>query len=162
MNNKLLVYFFLICLGLLTSWTLYKEVKGDRIGYVDIEKMVNDYALKKQMEHDAGENLNKIQHAIDSMEMIRKTVGGNTPTLLDTQIVRAKAVYQEYYTASANEMNKQVWNRLNPLLEEYGKEKGIELLIGATGNGSLLYADKGRDLTNDLIEYINRKHEKGN
>lgn len=48
------------------------------------------------------------------------------------------------------------------MLEQYGKERNIRLLVGANGAGTVLYGDKGIDMTDDLIKYLNSKYEKGN
>lgn len=161
-KNNLFLYIMITVVIGLGAWITYKEFADKEIAYIDIEKLVNSYELKKDMEKDAGKKLYVIQHAIDSLELIRKTISYQGPTLIDSQIARAKYVYDEYYTSSTNQMNKSIWERLNPAIEQYGKEKGLEMLIGANGSGSLLYADKGRDLTDDLIKYINQKYEKGN
>lgn len=162
MKQNILLYTLLVIVLALSAWVVNKEFSSKEIAYIDIEKLVNGYELKKDMEKDAGKNLYVIQHAIDSLEMIRKTINQQGPTLIDSQISRAKYIYDEYYTSSSNEMNKNIWERLNPVIEQYGKEKGLEILIGANGSGSLLYADKGRDRTDDLIKYINKKYGKGN
>ncbi len=162
MKQNILLYTLLLLVIGLSAWTIRKEFASKEIAYIDIEKLVTGYNLKKDMERDAGQNLYIIQHAIDSLEMIRRTINHPGPTAIDSQIARAKYVYSEFHTSSTNQMNKTIWERLNPVIEQYGKEKGLEILIGANGTGSLLYADKGRDLTDDLIKYINSKYGKGN
>lgn len=162
MKQKILLYTLLLLVIGLLAWTVRREFASKEIVYVDIEKLVTGYNLKKDMERDAGQSLYAIQHVIDSLEMIRKTINSQGPTLIDSQITRARYVYDEYYTSSTNQMNKTIWERLNPVIEQYGKEKGLEIIIGANGTGSLLYADKGRDRTDDLIKYINSKYGKGN
>lgn len=162
MKQNILLYILLLLVLGLTAWTVHKEFSSKEVAYIDIEKLVNGYNLKKDMEKDAGKSLYVIQHAIDSLEMIRKTINQQGPTLIDSQIARARYVYDEYYTSSTTKMNKDIWERLNPVIEQYGKERGLKILIGANGSGSLLYADKGRDLTEDLSKYINEKYGKGN
>jgi outer membrane protein len=66
------------------------------------------------------------------------------------------------YRQSNQEINEQVWRRLNPILEEYGKKRGLHLLLGANGMGSVLYNDDYYDMTNDLINYVDKKYEIGN
>jgi len=160
-RNNVLLYTLLLAVLLLSGWTIYGEIRNRRVAYIDVERLVNSYDFKKDIEKDASKNLFTIQHAIDSLQLIRKTMNQPIPNHIDSQLARAKYVYEEYYNASTKQMNQRIWERLNPVIQEYGKEKGLELLIGATGNGSLLYADKGRDMTDDLADYINKKYEKG-
>jgi Skp family chaperone for outer membrane proteins len=66
------------------------------------------------------------------------------------------------YTQSNRDINEQIWKRLNPLLDEYGKKKKLHLIIGANGMGSVLYNDEYYERTNDVISYINKKYYEGN
>jgi len=51
-----------------------------------------------------------------------------------------------------------IWKRLNPYIAEYGKEKGYAYIYGANGTGNVLYADEGEDITDELIEYVNKRY----
>ncbi len=128
--------------------------------YVNIGKMLEGYKFKQNLDQVSANGLTQIKGVIDSFEMIRK-IGGGT-SRLDTQLTAAKYAFQEYYSRSSQEISKKIWDRLNPLMEQYGREKGVELLIGATGNGSLLYGNESCDVTEDVIRFINNRFEKGN
>lgn len=52
-----------------------------------------------------------------------------------------------------------VWKRINEYVSSYGEEQGYDFIIGATGDGNLMYARKARDVTDEVIEYINLKYE---
>jgi len=162
MKDKMLLYVISAIVLVMLGFTIKKELSIDGIAYIDIEKLVNEYQFKKDLEKDAGNNLYKIKLTIDSLEMIRKTIADLQPTRIDTQLGHAKYVFDKYYDESTKAINKSIWERLNPIIEQYGKEHNLELLIGANGAGTLLYAKKRRDMTNDLVEYINRKYEMGN
>lgn len=63
----------------------------------------------------------------------------------------------------ANELSQKytadVWKRINEYVSAYGEEHGYDFIFGATGDGNLMYARQARDVTNEVIEYINRKYE---
>lgn len=130
-----------------------------KTAYVDIGRMLEEYKFKKSLEDVSASGLTQIKAVIDSFEMVRR-MGAGTPQL-DTQLTAAKYAFQDYYARSGQEISKKIWERLNPLMEQYGKEKGFKLLIGATGNGALLYGDKSCDVTDDVVRYINTRFEKG-
>jgi outer membrane protein len=54
--------------------------------------------------------------------------------------------------------NEQVNKQINQYIEEFGKEKGYKYIYGATGNGSMMYADKEADISKEVISYINDKY----
>lgn len=162
MKDKILLYLTAVTVLLLLGWTIHKEASIQGVGYIDIGKLVDGYEFKKDMEKQAGKNLSRVKHTIDSLEMLQKATAAPGPSRVDSQLRHAKYVFEQYYTASNRDISKQVWDRLNPIIEQYGKERNLELLIGANGAGTLLYATKKRDMTDDLLQYINRKYEKGN
>src|SRR5690606_29337088 len=56
------------------------------------------------------------------------------------------------------EIETIIWNRLNPYIVEFGRARGYDFIYGANGTGSLLYADEGKDLTSELIDYVNQRY----
>lgn len=76
---------------------------------------------------------------------------------------------QEYYIGKAkqfeqeendlmSEYNQQIWKRLNQYAIDYSKEKNIDILFGASGNGTLLHAKQEIDVTEDLVKYCNKRY----
>ncbi len=135
------------------------KVQKSSVAYIDISKMLEGYKFKKDMEAEGTKNLYQIKNTVDSLKLIQKM--GNNP-LVDSQVMYAERAFEQYYSYSNQEMTKKIWERLNPLLEEFGKEVGCELIVGANGAGSVLFGSKKIDVTEDAIGFINRKYEKGN
>lgn len=51
-----------------------------------------------------------------------------------------------------------VLNQINTAAQEYGKEKGFDLIFGTTGSGSLLYGDEAIDITDELLVRLNKSY----
>ena len=158
-TDKIVLYTIALLVMAMAAYLLKKEWSKSKIVYVDIGKMLEGYKFKKDLEAEGTKNLYKIKNTVDSLKMVNKL--DNNP-IIDSQILYAERAFDQYYTYSNQEMTKKIWERLNPLLEQYGKEKKIELLIGANGAGTLLYGDTQRDKTTEVIQYINQHYEKGN
>lgn len=157
--DKVLLYTTsLLTIGLL-SFTLMKQFGSPRTVYVDIGKMQEGYKFKKDLEVEGTKNLYKIKNAIDSLKMVDKV---NANPIIDSQIAYAEQAFNQYYTYSNQEMTKKIWERLNPLLEEFGKQNNYEMIVGANGAGTVLYGNKKNDVTESVINFINKKYEKGN
>lgn len=55
--------------------------------------------------------------------------------------------------------NKQlIINRLNEYITSFAKENSYSLIIGANGEGNVLYGDEKLDITYELIGYCNAKY----
>lgn len=157
--DRIILYITVIVLSILCCYTIYKSTQVNDIVYADIGKVTQEYLFKRDLEKLSGEKLYHLKAIIDSLEMVKKLSGRDDR--VDEQLVQTKHVFEDYYAASNADISKKIWDRLNPVIAQYGREKKIKILLGANGAGSLLYADTGRDITGDLINYINRKYEKG-
>ncbi len=159
--DRVLLYSVCVIVLGLAIYTIGNLLSKKEVAYIDISRLTENYELKKDLENVASQNLYKIREVIDSLKMVQK-IAGNNNTLVDSQLVHAQQVFNDYYSRSNKEINVKIWERLNPVIEQYGKEKKLVLLIGANGAGTLLYADKQQDLTDDLTAYVNGKYAKGN
>lgn len=143
---------------LLFMVVFFQSCQSKKTGYVDTFKLVSDFELQKEYSSLARKELDQARTSIDSVIAIEK--------LKDT--VRANVLKDELYTSLSRnvedhtkELEKIIWNRLNPYISQYGKEKGYQYIYGANGTGNILYADKSEDITDQLIIYVNnRYHDK--
>ncbi|MBT1705601.1 OmpH family outer membrane protein [Chryseosolibacter indicus] len=60
-----------------------------------------------------------------------------------------------------NKMMSAVLNQINSFVEEYAKENNIDIILGTTLSGSLLYGEQSMDITEQVLSSINNKY-KGN
>lgn len=74
-----------------------------------------------------------------------------------TQQAKLTQDYQELALKHAQEIN----DTIEAFLNEYGEEKGFDLLLGkSNATGSVLYGKKAYDVTDEVIEAINKRYEK--
>lgn len=139
-----------------------------KIAVVDAVKLFNAYKMKTEMEaRDAG-RLKYLAGQADSLkkELIVKSKVKDMPKAeleeLYKTFSQANANLEQEYQQSNQAINEQVWKRLNPLIDDYGKAHGFRLIIGANGMGSVLYNDDYYDKTKELTEFVNKKYEEGN
>jgi outer membrane protein len=157
--DKVLLYTSSLLLAGILGVTIKNQFGSPKTVYVDIGKMQEGYKFKKDLEAEGTKNLYKIKNAIDSLKMIDKV---DANPVIDSQIMYAERAFNQYYTYSNQEMTKKIWERLNPLLEEFGKQNNYEMIVGANGAGTVLYGNKENDVTEQAINFINKKYEKGN
>ncbi len=53
-------------------------------------------------------------------------------------------------------VTQTVVNDINDFVKEYGKENGYSIILGATGSGTIMYADESADLTDEILEKLNK------
>jgi outer membrane protein len=70
--------------------------------------------------------------------------------------------YSESLNVKAREeeekMTQAVLDQVNSFVEEYGQKKGYTVILGTTLTGNLLYGEKSRDITQELLEELNASY----
>lgn len=147
---------------------LFSEYQSQKkIAVVDAVKLFNGYKMKQELEAKAGLQLQYLAKVADSVkqELAAKSKDGKTPEAALKDIyksyVDARTTLEQAYQQSNETINEEVWKRLNPAIDEYGRREGLRLIIGANGRGSVLYNDAFYDQTKQVIDFVNNKYEKG-
>jgi outer membrane protein len=139
-----------------------------KIAVVDAVKLFNSYKMKMEMEAQSGAKLEYLARQADSLkkELMARSKTEGVPKAevenLYKVFTQAQGTLEQEYQQSNQAINEQVWKRLNPLIDEYGKKEGLRLIIGANGMGSVLYNNDYYDLTKELTDFVNKKYEEGN
>jgi outer membrane protein len=144
---------------------LRKEQK--KIAVVDAIQLFNSFKMKIEMEEQAAVQFRALTSQADSLKnelTLRSKAGVKSDAIeaLYKQYVQASRQLEAAYEASNRDINEQVWKRLNPLIDEYGKQAGLRLIIGANGMGTVLYNDEYFDHTKSITTFVNKRYEKGN
>lgn len=171
MNNAIIrQYFFTIIAcgitALAITWNNNRINK--KIAVVDAIQLVNSYKMKLELEAESGELLTFLGRKADSLkqDLTGKSKVKDFPKPELDRILsayrNAQGLLEQQYQQSNQSINEQVWKRLNPLIDEYGKGHGFRLIIGANGMGSVLYNDAYYERTKELIDFVNKKYEEGN
>jgi len=54
-----------------------------------------------------------------------------------------------------------VFNKINDYIERYGAENGLQVIIGTTLSGNVLYANEAIDVTENVIKGLNEEYNNG-
>ncbi len=161
MNRIFSILALTIALGAL-SLSIYLMNTQKKMYFVENGKLYDGFTLKKEYENQIQKIRNSRRNMMDSLELTIKQFEAK-------KMVEEYQYAQEFYLEKAKkfeaeedellaEYNQQIWKRLNQYAIDYSKEKGIDLLLGASGNGTILHATEKLDVTNDLIQYANKRY----
>lgn len=160
--NKKNLFTIAIIVILLQALTILLAIKWAerKIAYVDTIKLVNEYKLKKDLEKKAESSLLFYKGKVDSIEAVYKKTPENKQ--LEMELTEGKNQFSYIYESINKEINIKIWERLNPLINKYGKDNDYDILIGANGMGTILYGSQKLDVTEEIMLYINKDYENGN
>jgi outer membrane protein len=75
------------------------------------------------------------------------------------QFYQYKAAIDARISEEDKEMMTGVLNQINSFVEEYAKKNGVDVLLGTTMSGSLLYGNQSMDITEPLLKTLNDKYK---
>lgn len=150
----------LVVLSFLFSYYTWYQMK--RVVVVDAIRLVNEFDLKKILEKEVAKKNQFYTEKLDSLKYIIES--SDAGKLKDNALILYDRIQNDLASSveiSNQNINEQVWKRLNPLIDKFGKEYGYRTIIGANGMGSVLYIDGTMDITNALIKYVNKHYATG-
>ncbi len=166
--KNLIIYAGLILSLALCGLLLYKQTSSSKkIGYITTLRVFEEFELKKELEGDYKKVQMVKQSYLDSIKLNVQTLSLNTNTDPDKEkkienYKRAYLLKEEQFNHENENLyqqyTEQIWKQLNQYVEDYGKENGYDYLLGASGQGNIMYASEKEDLTKQVIEYVNNKY----
>ncbi len=143
-----------------------------KTAYVSTAELYNEFNLKKELE---GRYLREQGQRNKELDSIKLQVQNRYTELLNqkspdkAQIQKFEALESWYYQKEeeikeedgrqAQDYTEQVWKQLNQYIKEYGDKESYTYLYGARGEGNLLYAKDSKNVTKELIEFVNARYE---
>ena len=150
-NKFVVLHFFLLsCNGTQT------------ISYVNPSKLMKGYhgAI---FQHEVFQAKAKIwQQRIDSLSaeyQVLDTAPIATRIGKEQQLLRYRNAVEKQVQQENERLTKAVLEEINAYIKQYGKEKGCTFILGATNAGNIVYAAEGTDISDDVLEGLNKQYD---
>ncbi len=148
-----------------------------RIGYLDMQQVLNLSDAGKAAKDQLQEKLKKYQEQINTkqadLQKLKNDLEKQGMTLNESARAAKEKDYQqklkdfqrftkdaeEELQAKDAEFTKKILESLEKIVQEYGKKNGFAMIFDARGAG-LLYADKSVDLTENILKALNAAQAK--
>lgn len=149
--------------------------KGMPVAYVNMDTLNAKYERleqgKKELEEKYGPKQKKLELMEQSLISDYQKYQENARTMLKSEMEateknlasrdqrlkeEAQRLQQEMMMDQQNMMIQNEKN-LSDFLEQYCEENGIEMVFSYRIGGELLYSKRGYDITNDVVEGMNKK-----
>lgn len=133
-----------------------KEVKFAKMSQVFSESEIKKtYENElKAFERESNAKLEELQQEIKRRERDGDPADVINPLKVELQGMQAQLTQQ--YNEKSDAFQVSIWTELNKRIEEYGKKMGYTYILGANGDGSIMYGDEAEDITEELIKFINK------
>jgi outer membrane protein len=152
----------------LSVWSLSRIEKN---AYVDIAKLYDGFSLKKELESKYQNVESKRKTITDSLKLQLQVFakqleasGAKDKKQLD-EFYKMRTEYQmkdkqfnEDNQALSKQYTEQILKQINQYVVDYGKKSGYDFIFGANSNGTIMYAKEKKDITSEMIVYINERY----
>lgn len=142
----------MVLLGLVGYIGLY--LKPEKKAYIQNQQVFGSFKGTLQLEKKL--KALKEQHA-QTLDSIHALLPGNEALAVTYETLQKNYVMEEQ--ALSDKYTGDLWKDINLHLAVFGKEQGYDFIFGATGNGTIMFANDAHDATREVIEYINTKYE---
>jgi outer membrane protein len=169
---------FVLCLINLSGLAVisYFSFQRPSIVYVDSNKLINNYRgmldARKVFQQKAGgwkANIDtltsEVQKAIMQFEKETSKMTAKERSLSRELIQTKQKQLMEYQQAmntqaqqEDSKMTAGVISQINAYIKKYGEAKGYTIVMAATEYGNIAYADDGLDITDEVLEGLNREY----
>jgi outer membrane protein len=159
------------------SFVIFQSFSTNRnsIVYVDSEKLLNGYKGMMDARAEFEKKRSVWQTNIDSLtkevkDAISKysknlSVSSEKEKELSRELIQTKQKELNDYQSAIKEnagqeearLNRQVYSTVNAYLERYGKKHNFKMVLIAT-NGNIAYADPSIDITDVIVEDLNKEY----
>lgn len=157
-----------LVLSLLSNGLLYQQLP--RTAYVDIHEVFEKFEGTKELNARLTNLSSKQKSLLDSMSFklraMQSNINENSPRAVLTSFNTQQNNYQvlnseftQQYEQQDQEYQTMVWKQINQYIQEYGKENGYDYIYGANGNGTMMYASDQKNITTNILQYINQRYE---
>lgn len=58
----------------------------------------------------------------------------------------------------SDQYSADIWKEINTGIAAYGKDHGYDFILGASGDGSLMYANEAENVTKEVVAYLNERY----
>lgn len=170
-NNLIGKIALVLSIGALALFVFDKTNKKST-AYIDTKKVFNEFKLKKELLTKFESETSFGKKMLDSLAFTLQTRANeldknpSTNKELVEQFLNDKEIYLQrldLFNREKQELtakyDEQILKQMNQYVSDFGKENKYAYIFGADGNGNLMYASEGEDITPKVIEYINKKYD---
>ncbi|OEK09138.1 hypothetical protein A8C32_10410 [Flavivirga aquatica] len=134
----------------------------EEIVYVNNVRLFNGFNMTKDIKTTEETKINKQAKELDLLYVKLKSLTEEEQSLnknLQQQIAYKSKALQELQDNYTHNLSQNVWKRLNDYIKEYAKTRSFKIIVGTSGNGNVMFAEESIDITNEILEFSNKKYE---
>lgn len=153
------------------SLFIYHTSFATKVAYIDIPKVFNKFEMKKELQEKYKKVESGRKRILDSLafnlQLLSKKLQDNQTNkelMYEFDVKREdyfkrKNQLEQDNIALSNQYDKQILEQMTQYIVDYGKKNKYDIIMGADGNGVLMYAHEKLDKSEEISAFINNKYK---
>jgi outer membrane protein len=142
------------------SMKLITNYKGSKVAKEAYEKKVAVWKANiDTLTMETNREVAKYEKVKNSMSVREKKLSEELITAKQQQLESYRQATAENASKEDKEITGKIFTEINDFLKQYGEEKGYEFIMAATNVGNIVFAKKGNDITDEVIEKMNAEYQ---
>lgn len=130
------------------------------IAFVNNKKLFDAFQMTKEIKKSGEKQIQVKQNELKFIyEKVQMTTDIKEREALERVLEQKENDLEVFNQMYSKEQTEKIWNRINGYTKDFFKTKEYKIIIGSETNRDVIYADQSIDVTNDLINFINKKYE---
>lgn len=158
-----IVIYIAAVIGLLLTSCSNQDVPTKSV-FMETAKVFEGFEMKKgydlRMESDLGREMNLLDSLKQEVNTSIELGDSLTAFKLRKQYYVIEQAYNQKFETLSTQYTTEVNDRLNEYIKAFAEENGYDYVLGSSGQGNIMYAKETLNVTDKLIEYINKKYAK--
>lgn len=172
MNNSIIINFkYGLLVGLMSF--IFTSCDQEKTAYVDNTELIQSYHKMKKAKEEFEMRNKRLSEELDSVAMDFQTQIQSYQQNANKMRVEEREKEEDRLIALRQKIEKEQQRKSQKLeqesqdaadelikevrkkVEKYGEENGYNYIFGSNESANILYAKRGKDITLEVIEYIN-------
>ena len=174
-KSILITVFVSILISIATVY-LYQLLTAEKIAFVrtgyvlsKYERMIDANKLYEEENLKVQTNIDTLRNRYEYLSSLQQNSRGKKKNEIAKKMLVAEDDYNRYTSKALDQLEQrrvqlsnEVIMELNSTIEEFGKKYKYKVILGSTDNGSLLYGDKGDDISEEILKILNQNYKPNN
>ena len=167
-EKKRIVFFIISMLSLSLNGPAWAKL--EKVGYVDVAKVFDEYqktkendaqlqAVGKKKEEERDAIVHEVRRLKDEQALLAEDQREKKQEAIDVKIRELQefdAGARRELTEQRNQKVREIFKDIDGIVQQYGERKGYDLILN---DRVLLYRNPAFDVTKDILEELNRSYQ---
>ncbi|MBI4646914.1 MAG: OmpH family outer membrane protein [Bacteroidia bacterium] len=171
-SNRVQIICFLILIFCMMTVICYLFFSFPHTAYINNTRVFEEFHYKKELEKKFDAIRNTRKNLLDSLALRTELMSEKIKSkkqVSEELYLEFENMKKEYYLKKQqfdednntllNKYDNEIWMQLNQYIKEYGDLNNYKYIFGTAGLGTLMYAKESEDITDEVIEFVNKKYE---